>query len=77
MLRLPRSDPPLRIPRSFAVAPLGLSALLAGRAGLLLLGLIGLAMFATLIVVVCPAIWSKKATRRKAALEVLRTLWRK
>jgi hypothetical protein len=76
VLRLPRSDPPLRIPRSFAVAPLGLTASLAGRAGLLLIGLVGLAVF-VLLVVVCPAVWSKKPTRRKAALDVLRTLWRK
>ena len=77
MVRLPRGDPRCRLVQRFASVSLVLAApALAGTTGLLLVVLVAAALFAVLFMVVGPAVWSKQETRRKAALEVLKTFWR-
>jgi hypothetical protein len=76
VVRLPRGDPRLKLAERFASVSLALAIpALAGTTGLLLVVLVAAAVFAVLLMVVWPAIWSRSETRRKDALEVLKTLW--
>lgn len=78
MMRLPRGDPGVRFAPRWASIPLVLAVpAIAGTTGLVFVGLLGLVAVAALVLVVCPAIWSKDETRRKAALAVLRVLRRR
>jgi hypothetical protein len=57
------------------VAALGLAVpLLRGAAGLVLAAALAALAVGWFVMVVCPAIWSRKPARRKAAQEVLRIL---
>ena len=77
MVRLPRGDPRLKLAERFASASLVLAVpALAGTTGLLLVVLAAAALFAVLLMVVWPAIWSRSDTRRQDALAVLKTFWR-
>jgi hypothetical protein len=77
VVRLPRGDPRLKLAERFASVSLVLAIpALAGTTGLLLVVLVAAAVFAVLLMVVGPAVWSKQEARRKAALEVLKTFWR-
>jgi hypothetical protein len=76
VVRLPRGDPRLKLAERFASVSLVLATpALAGTTGLLLVVLVAAAVFAVLLMVVWPAIWSRSETRRKDALEVLKTFW--
>lgn len=60
-----------RLGRTVAVVALAVSR---SPTVLVVIGLIALALMTVLIVVMCPAVWSKKKQRRDAALNVLRIL---
>jgi hypothetical protein len=65
-------DPGLRYAGRHAVVVLGLALPgLADRVGILVVGLVGLVTVGILVLVIWPAVWSRKKFRRDAALAVL------
>jgi hypothetical protein len=74
VMRLLGGDPgPGWLPRLAYPAAVVAASALARSAVLVLLvaGVLGLVVVAVLVVVVCPAVWSRKKLRRDAALKVL------
>ena len=73
MVRKPHSHSPTVHVSRFAA--IGLASLTmsgaAGMSGLVAIILLGLIIMTVVIVVVCPAVWSKSPMRRSAALSVL------
>jgi len=51
--------------------------LMTGVPGLILAGTVAALLLGGFALVVCPAVWSKKPSRKKAALDVLRIFRRK
>jgi hypothetical protein len=66
---------------TFTIAKIHLSALalltLASRTGLVLAVLLGVTVVAVLTIVVWPAVWAKRKSRRDAALAVLDLILRR
>ena len=78
MIRPRHHDPGLRFAPKLASASLGIVVpAIAGTTGPAFIGLLGLVAVAVLVLVVCPAVWSKDQGRMKAALEVLRVIFRR
>lgn len=79
MMRLLGGDPgPGWVPRSAYLFVVVVASVL-GRSVvpvLLVAGLLGLVVVALFVVVVCPAVWSRKKLRRDAALRVLERIVR-
>jgi hypothetical protein len=77
MTRLPFKDP--RFPRAagFVAFPLVAALPTLGTTGPLLGLMMGLTPLTMIVVVVCPAVWSRKKSRRDAALAVLDRLYRR
>lgn len=70
MLRVPRGSPRFTVPRWPGL--LLAIPLMTGTPGLILAVTVAVLLLGGFALVVCPAVWSKKPSRKKAALDVLR-----
>lgn len=70
MLRVPRGDPRFTVPKWPGL--LLAIPLMTSKPGLVLAIAVAAFLVGGFFMVVCPAVWSNKAFRRKAALDVLR-----
>lgn len=70
VLRVPRGDPRFTVPKWPGLVLT--IPLMTGIPGLILAGTVAALVVGAFALVICPAVWSRKPSRKKAALDVMR-----